>query len=314
MARKGNVTSLANLSKEALVVGLTRNGANPGNITAVEFVAADLSKKGLRRQRRRPADPGRGRARVRRRGDHTAGQGTRTAEAPREVLVVRSRSRDPMDHSLADRPRRADPAPDLADRLRTATAGAHRAVEQAPFIAALLRGEASRADYARLLAALLAIYGALEAGLERHRGDPRLAWIDLAAVRRVPALTRDLAVFAPEGPPPPAPAALAYVARLRSLADEAPALLVGHAYTRYLGDLYGGQILRRVVARTFDLSEQTGVEFYAFPGDLAALRQAFRAGLARVPADEPLTSAIVDEACEAFARHGVLFAELAAAV
>lgn len=204
-----------------------------------------------------------------------------------------------------------DPETDLADRLRTATAAAHRAVERTPFIRRMLRGEATPADHLGLLTALLPIYGALEAGLARHRGDPRLAWIDLAALRRAPAIARDLEHFtAPR--PAAVPAALAYADHLHALADTAPALLIAHAYTRYLGDLAGGQVLRKLAARSLGLSEGPGLEFYAFPGDLDELRRAFRTGLASAPVDEREASAIVDEARLAFERHGELFAELAA--
>ncbi|MBL9105573.1 MAG: biliverdin-producing heme oxygenase [Myxococcales bacterium] len=204
------------------------------------------------------------------------------------------------------------PTLDLAARLREATAAAHRDAEAAPFVQRLLRGELDRRGYARMLAALLPIYAALEAGLEQRRADPRLAWIDLAALGRGPAIARDLACVADGEPPAPAPAALDYAAHLRRLAAEAPALLVAHAYTRYLGDLAGGQALRRAAARAYDLSEGAGLELYAF-ADAAGLRRAFRAGLTAMPVDERTAAAIADEACAAFARHAALFAELDAA-
>ena len=84
---------------------------------------------------------------------------------------------------------------------------------------------------------------------------------------------------------------------------------------RYLGDLNGGQALRRVVARSLGLAGSTGTLFYDF-GDSATqqrLVQRFRAGLETVAAQLKDTHALTDEALSAFERHEQLFEELAAA-
>lgn len=203
----------------------------------------------------------------------------------------------------------------MADRLRAATAAAHRDVERGSFVQELLRGRVARADYVRMLTALLAIYTALEEGLARRRGDPWLAWIDLPTLRRVPALERDILHHMERlggARPPACEAARAYAGRLTELAEAAPALLVAHAYTRYLGDLSGGQALRRAVARSHDLADGAGLEFYAFAGDVEPLRRGFREGLASLPACDAVAAAIVEEARVAFELHAVMFAELAA--
>jgi len=88
---------------------------------------------------------------------------------------------------------------------------------------------------------------------------------------------------------------------------------VAHAYVRYLGDLNGGQALRRIVARGLCLQGGSGTMFYDF-GDDAGLRQLisrFRNGLGAVEARTPDTDAIVAEAVSAFARHEAMFEQLA---
>lgn len=68
----------------------------------------------------------------------------------------------------------------------------------------------------------------------------------------------------------------AFTRHIKSLSDESPALLLSHAYVRYLGDLSGGQLVAAKIKRLYDLKpvatrqggEQTGVEFYEFDLDL----------------------------------------------
>ena len=108
------------------------------------------------------------------------------------------------------------------------------------------------------------------------------------------------------------PASASYVDRLRDLDDSRPALLLAHAYVRYLGDLSGGQMLRGVLAKSAALAGETAVSFYDFGDALATrdLTQAFRAGLAAVPVDEELADALVEEAKLAFKAHRKLFDQL----
>lgn len=208
------------------------------------------------------------------------------------------------------------PAPPLAERLRVATAALHRQVESSPFVQALLRGRLERHGYALMLRSLFDIYAALEAGLDRHARHRAIATTFDPTLSRREALDRDLAVL--HGPAwqhelDAVPTASAFAHRLHRLAAERPDALVAHAYARYLGDLSGGQVLRRAAARLTPEASGAGLSFYAFdPAQPVAMRvQAFRAGLDRVPAE--YHAGIVAEALEAFGLHERLFADLAAA-
>ena len=58
------------------------------------------------------------------------------------------------------------------------------------------------------------------------------------------------------------PATERYVARLREVGTSLPAY-AAHAYTRYLGDLSGGQIIKRMLERHYGLTDD-GLAFYTF--------------------------------------------------
>jgi heme oxygenase len=210
-----------------------------------------------------------------------------------------------------------EPTPDaqapatLSARLRAATHDLHRQAERAGPMPALLRGELPLAGYLRLLRQLHALYAALESGLRRPGApalDPRLAReaalrADIAhldaALRRTgggSAEARHAARLTPE--------AQAYAAHLTALP---PPLLAAHAYVRYLGDLSGGRVVARVVARAYGLHGD-GLHFYRFDADPAALVSGLRSALDALPAADH--AAVVAEAQSAFVRHVQLFEAL----
>jgi heme oxygenase (biliverdin-producing, ferredoxin) len=213
-------------------------------------------------------------------------------------------------------PRRPPSA--LPERLRRETHELHRSAERSQFMAALLRGRVGKPSYNALLRNLHAIYSALEPALERHRQHPWIAPIFLPALWRSAALADDLAAL--HGPSwadalELLPAGARYGERVRHLDAEQPGLLLAHAYVRCLGDLSGGQLLRRVVADTLQLTGGAGTAFYDFgtPSETLALSRAFRSGLDEVIADTAAADALVAEAVLAFELHRSLFDELAEA-
>lgn len=56
-----------------------------------------------------------------------------------------------------------------------------------------------------------------------------------------------------------------YTQRIADSARYAPSLLLAHLYTRYMGDLSGGQILKRSVVKGLALDDAAGISFYEFP-------------------------------------------------
>ena len=180
----------------------------------------------------------------------------------------------------------------------------HTEAERTGVIRDMLRGEASRDGYAMLLRNLVPAYRALEDGLARHAATPGLA--ELAAVRldRAPALEADLVAMVgsdwatqisllPDGE--------AYGARIAEAATGDGSLLIAHAYTRYLGDLSGGQILQRLLGKSLGL-EPAQLSFYDFPrfADLAALKTDYRNALDRAGTVAVDPDAVIAEGNVAF--------------
>jgi heme oxygenase len=86
---------------------------------------------------------------------------------------------------------------------------------------------------------------------------------------------------------------------------------VAHSYTRYLGDLSGGQVIGRMVQRHYGVADE-GVGFYAFPQipKPKPFKDLYRErvdALALTPAEREL---VVEEARAAFRHNRALFAAL----
>ena len=162
--------------------------------------------------------------------------------------------------TIAPPPAATEPL-DVAALVRAASADDHRAAETRGFITALMGGELSLDEYTRYLAQLAWVYDALEERGSRP-GDP--AVFD-PALARMAAIDADLAALGASGwreAHPPLPATADYAAHLRSIADDDVRYLAHH-YTRYLGDLSGGQAIAALVARHYGATpEQLG--FYRF--------------------------------------------------
>lgn len=116
-----------------------------------------------------------------------------------------------------------------------------------------------------------------------------------------------------------------FTARLNALGQGPDAgRLLAHAYVRYLGDLSGGQEIRRRIAKAYELEGSDGVRFYEFnnidgagvaktPGDFRRIKLWYRDGMdAGARDDVKLKEALVEEASAAFNFTGGLLAELQA--
>lgn len=196
----------------------------------------------------------------------------------------------------------------LALRLNQATQEAHRAAEGVTFVRSVMRGTVDRSDWGLFLAQLRAVYAALESGLLAHRDDPRVGPVVWPKAFRVAELDEDLAFYGLRAPLRVLPATRTYVEHLEALSAGAPHLLVAHAYTRTLGDLSGGQSLKKALQRAWGLTGDAGTRFFDFPklGDLTAAKNDFRAQLDALPLSEAESQAVVDEAVLAFRHNGAV--------
>ncbi|WP_329623847.1 biliverdin-producing heme oxygenase [Streptomyces sp. NBC_01255] len=200
--------------------------------------------------------------------------------------------------------------------IRTASHEQHTEAETSSFMGDLLGGRLAVDAYARYTEQLWFVYRALEEGAEALREDPVAGPFIQAELFRTAALEQDLAHL--RGPDwragvSPLPATVAYAERVADCARDWPAGYVAHHYTRYLGDLSGGQIIRDKAERTWGFARKgDGVRFYVFDeiSNPAAFKRTYRELLDAVNADDLEKQRIVDECKRAFDFNSAVFHQL----
>lgn len=207
----------------------------------------------------------------------------------------------------------------LATKLREGTKKAHTTVEGVGFIRCFLKGVVEINSYRTLLSNFYFIYSEMEATMRVHRDHPILGKLYFPELDRCHSLEQDLSFFYGANWKwliVASPATQAYVQRIQNISNTEPELLIAHLYTRYMGDLSGGQILKKIAQRTMNLSEGQGLSFYEFTGisDAKQFKAMYRQQLDELPLVDTIVNRIVDEANETFQMNMKVFQELEGSV
>ncbi|MEV6960390.1 biliverdin-producing heme oxygenase [Streptomyces sp. NPDC051207] len=201
-------------------------------------------------------------------------------------------------------------------QIRTASHEQHVEAETSTFMSDLLGGRLGVDAYARYTEQLWFVYEALETTAGPLASDPVAGPFVRPELFRLASLERDLAHL--RGPGwrstlRALPATRRYAARVEECARTWPGGYVAHHYTRYLGDLSGGQIIRDTAERTWGFARKgDGVRFYVFEeiGNPAAFKRAYRELLDGIRVDELEKQRVVAECKRAFALNTAVFRAL----
>ncbi|KAL7982367.1 hypothetical protein Chor_009965 [Crotalus horridus] len=206
---------------------------------------------------------------------------------------------------------------DLSEALKENTKDVHEEAENTEFMKIFQKGQVSPHEFKLYLASLYYIYVALEEESERNKDNPVYAPVYFPnELNRTAALEDDLEYF--YGPTWKKDiqcheATQKYVDRIHHVGQHEPELLVAHAYTRYLGDLSGGQILKKIAQKSLSLPNTgKGLSFFNFSGitNISKFKQLYRARMNSIPVDSSIIERIVEEARKSFLLNIEVFQEL----
>ncbi len=206
----------------------------------------------------------------------------------------------------------------FSQALRERTWSGHGESEGAGFMSDLMAGKGTREDYIALVAQHYFVYEALESAAVAFADDPVAAPFLSDQLTRLPALEADLSFLTDGGwrdAIVPLPTTVRYVDRINEIvAQHWAGGFVAHHYTRYLGDLSGGQAIRRLMQRHFGF-ETNGVGFYLFEqiADPKTFKDTYREQLDTAGWDESERERVIDEVLAAYRLNTELFDDLAQA-
>ncbi|SRR5579883_80505 len=203
----------------------------------------------------------------------------------------------------------------LAIKLRSGTQQAHAVIEKVGFMKCFAQGVIDRNCFAKFLGNLYYVYSELEAALELNRNNPLMSSLNFPELNRKASLEKDLKFYYGDNwqsQVRPSKAAQVYINRIHDISTTEPILLLGHAYTRYMGDLSGGQMLQKVAQSALKLSGYEGTSFYYFEQipDKQSFKDKYRQVLNSLPIDDATAQKIVAEANNAFQLNMQMVQEL----
>ncbi len=206
-------------------------------------------------------------------------------------------------------------ANNLATQLREGTSKSHSMAENVSFVKSFLGGVIDKESYRKLVSNLYFVYSAMEEEMEKNKENIYIKPIYFTELNRRKNLELDLEHY--YGPNWKSlirisEATSSYVERIKTISSERPELLVAHAYTRYLGDLSGGQLLKKIAQRAMNLPDGKGLAFYEFDQveDEQEFKQNYKKALDSLPLDSTLAENIVAEANVSFTMNMKMFQEL----
>lgn len=214
-------------------------------------------------------------------------------------------------------PRPTGEAEALSTMLRSATAQIHKDAEQRPFMKAFFGGSLPRDAYIGWLRRQWHLYRALEHGLGRlpdHDPAAHVVPPELHRTERIEADLDHLTAGSWRRGDDCTPATAAYVERIEST-YEFPAGLVAHAWLRYMGNVGGRDVLRRLVAGAVGAADgdEGGLAFtdYSAVGEIRPFFAGFHARLDSLPLSDEDKRRAVAEADAGFRLNIALTDELA---
>lgn len=201
----------------------------------------------------------------------------------------------------------------LSELLRTSTRPQHEHAETRTFVTDLMGGALDSAAYLDLARQHYVIYSALEGAAERFAEDPFVGRFVMPEILRLDRLRADLSSLRGpdwEGEVEPLASTQVYAERLAAMSE--PTHFLAHAYTRYLGDLSGGQAIAAMLRRHYGFTSRE-LTFYSFDvGKVKLFKDRYREMMDEVPFDSAQAQETAAEAQVAFELNSDVFVELSA--
>lgn len=196
--------------------------------------------------------------------------------------------------------------------MKQETWAEHEASKDSDFAISIMSGKFGYRGFIEWQRALYPIYIKLENILKKSRNDPVLHIFDHRKLDRAERIYSDLQKLGtdPILEPSPLKTIGPYVTAIQN-ASVIPQRLMAYHYTRYMGDMNGGQVIARAMENICGI-DKNALSCYDFSevGDTYHYRKQYKTLLELSPWTEEEREAFIDEAKIAYERNADLFDEL----
>lgn len=198
----------------------------------------------------------------------------------------------------------------LSEEVRDNISGIHDRLENHAFSALLFSGRIDVSLYVGYLEGLQSVYSALEDAIRQLASDPLICPLNHKPLQRLPAIQADLPRNRPVGPEPIIPELSGWI---QENCPASPEHVLAAAYVRYMGDLGGGQVLKRRLQKAWnEVPEHSkpGLTFFDFEESAGSLRDRIREALDNEKLDAGQRFAILSAVKKLFELHFSWFDQL----
>ena len=197
--------------------------------------------------------------------------------------------------------------------IREKTSLLHSAAENTGYIKKLVDGTASVDGYAEYIFNLERMYRAIENALDKNENNDVVKPFVTKELYRSELMRKDLDFLLGDklSSMKLLASTEACVARIESLSENNPELVVAYAYTRFLADLFGGRTFLSLLSTNYKVSNE-GLNYYQFPNinDLRGYVMKYHNMLAEINLSEEKKIDFINEVNNAYVYNLAISNEL----
>lgn len=204
---------------------------------------------------------------------------------------------------------------EFLNQIRQSSKLLHSASEHSGFIKRIIDKEATKEGYGEYLYNLGQMYEAIEKGLLENREDAIIKEFVTPELHRSGLIAKDVAFILAEASNALKPLAstVAFKQRIEEIKQTEPVLLIAHAYTRFMADLFGGRTFFQLFNEHYQIPAE-GLHYYTFPDiqDIRGYAMSYAARLGQLQLSPELQVRFINEVNNAYIYNLALSNELEA--
>ena len=151
----------------------------------------------------------------------------------------------------------------LMIEIKTRSNTLHKAAENTGFTQRLLNKAANVESYTAYIYNLSLVYESIEANLNKYSDIAEVKPFVTPEIYRSASIKRDVKALADNKDIEVLSSTLAYVDRINTISEKNPKMIIAHAYTRFLADLFGGRIFYSLLKEHYKINDDA-LNYYVY--------------------------------------------------